>query len=287
MEEREDYNDEINLLDYFNVLKKRKSLIIIIVSLSVVAAIIVSFLLPKIYAARAVVMPVDASQERLGGMSSLAMQFGISTPSAPNTTEIVSLLNSNVLLEKVIKTHNLLPVFFSSESLKNTPDIKKSWNALRYMKKIFRVNNNKREGIIELSVEFSDPEKSAEILKHILAELTNYMSSEAKRVAETNRKYLETLIDKNADPLIRQKIYTLIAQQIETSMMAEVKENFAFKILDPPKVPDRKIKPSKRKIVMLAFFVSLFGSIFIAFFMEYWEKVKQREKIKGENRGKN
>ena len=112
----------------------------------------------------------------------------------------------------------------------------------------------------------------------MLTELTNYMSSEAKRVAETNRKYLETLIDKNADPLIRQKIYSLIAKQIEISMMAEVKENFAFKVIDPPKVPDMRIKPKRTKMVLLAFITSLFAGIFIAFFMEYVENVKARER---------
>ena len=97
------------------------------------------------------------------------------------------------------------------------------------------------------------------------------------RSSARNKKYLESLIDKNADPLIRKNIYSLIAQQIQTSMMAEVKENFAFKILDPPKAPDMKIRPSIRKNVMLAFFISLFAGIFIAFIVEYWGNIKRRE----------
>jgi uncharacterized protein involved in exopolysaccharide biosynthesis len=140
---------------------------------------------------------------------------------------------------------------------------------------MYKVKDNKREGVIELSVEFKDPEVSARILNYILAELTDYMSSEAKRVAETNKEYLESLIIKNADPLIKQKIYSLIARQIEKSMMAEVKENFAFKILDPPKVPDRKIKPRIIMNIALSFIIALFVAVLVAFITEYIGNVKK------------
>jgi len=67
---------------------------------------------------------------------------------------------------------------------------------------------------------------ASKIVEYYLATLTNYMSSETKRVANTNRKYLEEQLVNTSDPFIKQKIYNLIAQQIETAMMAEVKENF-------------------------------------------------------------
>jgi uncharacterized protein involved in exopolysaccharide biosynthesis len=97
-------------------------------------------------------------------------------------------------------------------------------------------------------------------------------------VATINRQYLEDQLGKTADPLIRQKIYNLIAQQLETSMMAEVKENFAFKIIDPPKVPDKKTAPKRTLMVVLSLIVSLCIGVFSAFFMEYLEKMKSKER---------
>src|SRR5512145_378513 len=102
-----------------------------------------------------------------------------------------------------------------------------------------------------------------DVVTYTLIELTDHMSNEARRVADTNKQYLESQIDKTADPFIKTKIYTLIAQQIETAMMAEVKENFAFKILDPPRIPDKKIKPKRAQMVIIAFLFSLFLSVFI------------------------
>jgi uncharacterized protein involved in exopolysaccharide biosynthesis len=102
------------------------------------------------------------------------------------------------------------------------------------------------------------------------------MASEAKRVADTNKYYLEAQLDKAADPFIKAKIYGLIAQQIETSVMAEVKENFAFKVLDPPRVPDAKIGPKRVQMVEVAFLLSLCVGILAAFTREYLRTLKNR-----------
>ncbi len=277
MQEKEEFSDEINILDYINILARHKSLIIITVVISVAATGIISFLSPKTYQAKAVIMPVAYSQEQTS-MSAIASQFGIASTQTSNVSEIVSLLQSNILMERVIRKNNLVPVFFSEEA-NGKKENEQIWDGIRYLKNsVYKVRDNKRDGIIELSVEFRDPQMSARILTSILIELTDYMSSEAKRVADTNKKYLESLIDKNSDPLIKQKIYALIARQIEISMMAEVKENIAFKILDPPKTPDREIKPNIRMNFMFSFIISMGAGIFAAFVMEYIKNIKRTKK---------
>ncbi len=99
--------------------------------------------------------------------------------------------------------------------------------------------------------------------------LNDHMTGESKRVALLNKAYLEGQVEKNPDFMIRQKIFSLIAQQIETAMMAEVKENFSFKILDPPIVPDRKIRPKRLQMAILALTASLLVAVLAAFVREY------------------
>jgi LPS O-antigen subunit length determinant protein (WzzB/FepE family) len=135
-------------------------------------------------------------------------------------------------------------------------------------------------------MQFRDPKTAADIVTYTLLELTDHMSNEARRVADINKKYLESQIDKTADPFIKTKIYSLIAQQIETAMMAEVKENFAFKILDPPRTPDVKIKPKRTQMTIIAFVVSLFLGIFIAFGREYWKNHREELKSLTDESGK-
>jgi uncharacterized protein involved in exopolysaccharide biosynthesis len=277
IEGREGHSSEINILGYINVVNKYKKLILLFIAVSVVATGIISLLSPKIYQATAIIMPADDKTNTRGTMSDMARRFGIHTDQLSDAAEIVTLLKSNILMEKVINKHNLLPVFFSKDKLEEMTESGKIWNGIRYLRDIYKINNNLREGVIAISVQFKDPKTSADIINYILTELTDYMSSEAKRVAETNREYLESLIVKNTDPLIQNKIYSLIAHQIEISMMAEVKENFAFKILDPPKTPDRKIKPKIRTNIQFSFAISLFFGIFAAFVIDYIGNIKHRE----------
>lgn len=266
--------DEINLLDYFNVLKKRKKLIIIIVVISVLTTGIISLLQTKIYEAKAVIEPVTP-QSTPSGMNALAAQFGISPPPPTNAAETVNLLKSKILMEKIIKNHDLLPVLLEKNP-KDKSDNERIWMGIRALMDITNVNYKQKDNVIELSVQFKDPKIATDIVNYYLTELTDHMSSEAKRVALTNKKYLESELNATADPFIKTKIYSLIAQQIETAMLAEAKENFAFKVLDPPKIPDTKIKPKRKMMVMMSFVVSLFLGIMIAFFKEYLEKVKAR-----------
>lgn len=321
MEERriEPMDDEINLLDLWRVIWKRKILISLMVLTSVFAAGLYSLSMKDIFSSTVVITPIS-SKEGGGGLSALAQQFGglpgISLPGSSSSSEIVNLLKSNILREKLIKRYNLLPVLFYEKWDEGKKDWKKGeksgfslnpfisiqkvvaavkpktqnsklktqdqndgnptvWDALRMLNGMVKVNNNAKDNTITVSVDFHDPETAARMVEYFLTTLTDHMSGEAKRVASTNRKYLEEQLGATADPLIRQKIYNLIAQQIETSMMSEVKENFAFKVIDPPRVPDNKIRPKRSQMVMLSLVASLFAGIFVAFFLEYIYKVRR------------
>lgn len=267
-------DDEINLLDYLKVILKHKRLIAWIIGVIVVLTAIVSLVMTPIYRAKAVILPIASQGERFGA-SAIASQFGFAVPEQPNKSEIVGLLNGNILRERVLKRYKLLPVLLEESSIKGKTEDEKLWMALRYLENTLKINPKQKENTIEISMEFKDPKVTSDIINYVLSEITDYMSGETRRVAETNQKYLESQIDKTADPFIKTKIYSLIAQQIETSAMAEAKENFAFKMIDPPKVPDKRIKPKRRLMVAISFVVSLFLGIFVAFGKEFLEKQKE------------
>ncbi len=245
---------------------------------------IISFRMTNIYQSTAVISPVS-SKEGGGGLSAIALQFGglpgISLPgSASSSSEILNLMKSNVLREKVIEKYNLLPLLFHEKwsiekkgwKVERVPTL---WDGLRAIEGIVKVSNNIKDNTITIAADFYDPDIAAKIPEYFLTALNEHLVSEARRVAETNKKYLEEQLVKTADPLIRQKIYNLVAQQIESSMMAEVKENFAFKVIDRPRVPDRKIRPKRAQMLIISFVVSLFAGIFLAFLMEAFQKSKR------------
>ena len=310
---------EVNILDYWRVIWKRRALILWMVAGTVVATALISLLMANVYQAKAVIMPVTQKESGPAGglgLTALAQQFsglpGISLPGSASASEIISLLKSNILREKMIQRYHLLPVLFHKRwdprrqtwkrsdeigpgldprdyvarieralapsrpdaTPKGDNDPPSTWDALRRLDDIVRVSQDVKQNTITVSADFSDPETAARVLDYLLVTLTDYMSGEAKRVATTNRKYLEAQLEKTNDPFIKQKTYNLIAQQIETGMMAEVKENFAFKIIDPPLAPDKTIRPRRLQMMMLALLISVLAGIGAAFFREYAEKAR-------------
>jgi uncharacterized protein involved in exopolysaccharide biosynthesis len=277
MELNEYAPDEINILVYAKTVWKHRKLIIGIVIAIVIITVIVALLETKIYEAKAVIAPAGTKTD-MGNINIVAAQFGLATPVSANVTEIVNVLNSNILKERIINKYNLLPLLLNANAFKGKTEEQKSWAGIRALNGILKINLSTRDNAITISAQYKDPKTAANIIKYTIEELTELMSSEAKRVADTNKKYLESQIDKTLDPFIRTKIYSMVAQQIETSMMAEVKENFAFKVIDPPRAPDRAIKPKRLQMVIASFIASLFLGIVIAFLKEYIDKFRMKQK---------
>jgi len=119
-------DDEINLLDYWRVLVKRKVLIGIIVGVAFVGSIIYSLILPKIYASTASIFPPQQegsmsgiASQLSGGLGSLAGGFlGINTP----VDQWLAILKSETIRDAVIQRFDLIKVFKtkSMEDARNT-----------------------------------------------------------------------------------------------------------------------------------------------------------------------
>ncbi|HOI73841.1 MAG TPA: Wzz/FepE/Etk N-terminal domain-containing protein [Syntrophales bacterium] len=260
---------------------------------------------------------LSALAQQIGGLTGASL---LGAPASAN--DIMNFLNSNILREKVIERNNLLPVLFPdewdwkqnrwkkgwldgislnplvyveraarmlqpgpvSQKQEKSDGVPDMWDGLRKLDDMVTVKNNLDENSITIAVTGPNPDMAARIVEHFLTALNDHMSSEARRVVLVNRKYLEEQLDKTADPFIRQNIYNMIAQQIERSMTVEAKENFAFKVIDPPRAPDRKFKPQRMQIVLVSLFLSLFMAIAVVFVLENlegWKNfLKERENEK-------
>ena len=53
-----------------------------------------------------------------------------------------------------------------------------------------------------------------------------------------NKKFIEEQIGKTVDALNRDRLYSLLGQEVEREMMARNREQFGFRVIDSPRVPD-------------------------------------------------
>ena len=70
------------------------------------------------------------------------------------------------------------------------------------------------------------------------------------------------------------KMNALLTQQYEMAKIEEAREELSFQVIDSAEAPEKRFKPKRKQIVMVAFFASIFLAVFLAFFLEYIEKMK-------------
>ncbi|MFA5810588.1 MAG: hypothetical protein WC935_09710, partial [Thermoleophilia bacterium] len=206
--------------------------------------------------------------------------FGLDIGSPTKVEDLETLFKSNDLTVRVFRKYNLWPIVlpdkFDSATGKmkfgwidrlfggeKGPRIPGDWDAIRAAKDRLNVFVNKKTGTISVSFESPSAESSAAIVKYYLDEGKSRLQEEALDRAVKNKKFIEDQIGKTVDALTRDRLYALYGQEVEREMMGRNREQFGFRLIDSPRVPDQKSRPQRAKLAVFATLVSLpiFGLI--------------------------
>lgn len=196
-------DDEINLLDYFQVLNKRKKVIGCIVTVSTIVAIIYSLLLPKIYQSYAVLLPIGSKgggglSALAGSVGGLATLAGIGGGGSAVNRQFMALLKSRTLAEKVIKKYELIPVLFDGKKPSNP-----SWEgAAGALLGHMTFTDDIKNGTILISAEFRDPKIAADIVNGYIEGLQEFINDNDFTVAKRYRIFIENQLAQNKRQLL-------------------------------------------------------------------------------------
>ena len=280
------YDDELDLSELFHVLWDKRFYIGVITSIFSLISIIYALMLPNIYQSQAVMMPMEANQGMsgmLGQYSGMASLAGISLPSESGSKaqEAIARIESfeffsNSFLPH-IKLENLMAVkkwnqasntltynesAFNSESRqwlrKVSPpksNIPSSQEAYKQYKEIMSVNEDKKTSFVTLSVEHESPVIAQQWVEIMMDQIDQVMRDQDRQTAMKSIEYLNSLAPTVNYEEIKQALSSLQQEQMKRLMMVEANENYIFKVLDSPIVPEVKSQPKRLLIV-------IFGSIF-------------------------
>jgi uncharacterized protein involved in exopolysaccharide biosynthesis len=81
--------------------------------------------------------------------------------------------------------------------------------------------------------------------------------------------------DLQRDKEVLAGIYELLMQQFETAKIEEMDDTRTFQILEQAEVPELKDSPSRGKICIIVTLTTFFLSVFLAFILEYFDRVKR------------
>ena len=259
--------DEISLQQVWRTLDRYRGLIIATTTAGVVAAAAVAWFTTPVYRVDVLLAPVDV--ESGGALSGVASQFGGLAALAgvdlrgnsSGKDESIALLRSRALAGQLIEANDLLPLLFADEwdeSAKawrsgDPAEVPTLWDAYQSFDDDIRfVNENPKVGLVTLAVEWKDPALAKSWADQLVQRVNRETRERAIREAERSLSYLNQQLQKTEVVELRQAIFGLIENQTKQMMLANVREDYAFKVIDPAIVPDLDDPIRPRPLLLIA-----------------------------------
>ena len=260
-------DDEIDLRQVFGRLWMERWWIVAAVVLSTGAFAAYAFLSPRIY--RAATVMVSASNDRsglseslsgaLGSLGGLASVAGINlNSSGSETQEVLAVLRSRQFTESFIMDKNLMPELFpkawDAQAGKWKAGVRQPTPARAYKyfdENIRSVLEDKKTGLITLTIEWKDREEAAAWDNELVQRLNAEMRNRAIEKANASLGFLRKEIESTSMVETRDAINRLIEAQIKQRMLANVTQEYAFRIVDRALAPDVNDPVRPKKILLL------------------------------------
>jgi len=232
--------------------------------LGLAVALAVGFLMRPVYRASAVLMPV-ASQELGSGavaglLSRLGGGAGLGLGDNSQRDEALAVLKSRQFAEQLIADEKLLPVFFPDKwdaasgtwSEMDPKRIPSAWDAWIYFDRNVRtVLEDQDRGLVTIRVEWSDPVEAARWANLMVARANEDLRARKLRQLESSLEFLQSEL-RNAQLVeLRAAISQVMESQINERMLANVRPEYAFRIIDPAVAADVD-QPERPKKLLLA-----------------------------------
>jgi uncharacterized protein involved in exopolysaccharide biosynthesis len=281
-------DDEINLLDLMIVLAKHKKMIMLVTFAAALLAVGYSLLMPNIYTGTAKILPPQSSQSssvnaimlaQLGGLTGAAgAALGLKDPNAL----YLAMLKSRNIMEKIVRRFDLQTVY----------EAKTMTDTLNALEKESTISSSK-DGVIVVEVDDNDPQRAAALANAYIEELNKLMQTFALTEASQRGQFFETQMkpakDKLTDAEIaldrtpntslqymdalrnlryQEGIYDILARQFAAAKLDEAKDSPLIQILDNAIPPEKKSKPKRSLIVILATLAAFFLAVVWAFIKE-------------------
>lgn len=278
-------DDEIDLRELFSAIWAGKWFITAVTTVFAIAAVAIALYLPNIYKSDVLLAP--ASNQEKGGLAGLASQFGglaslaginLGGGSTDQTALALQVLKSREFLGQFITDHHILVPLMAAKGWDRTtgkliidakkydqqhqkwvrdvsapyqpkPSLQEAYK--EFTKNILSVSQDKDSGMVTISVSFYSPDMAQQWATWLVKDLNDVMRQRDMAEAQKSIQYLDAQINKTNLADMRSMLYQLVEQQTKTLMFAKVRDEYAFKTVDPAIVPLQKDKPKRALIAVL------------------------------------
>jgi len=282
---------DIDIADILSSIWRGKFVVFIACFVAGLVGVLYSLNLPNEY--RSEVLLAPAEEANGGGLSALAGQFGglaslagvdLAGGKSDKTVMALELVKSKSFVGEFVERRNLKPLIMAStgwnraeNEVKFDDDIydvaSRSWvrevssplkpepSLLEVHKKFVEdhlsVSKDKETGFVKIAVTHHSPFVAQDITTNLIIDINDRMRSLDIAEAEKSIGYLTNALQKTAVADMQKIFYQLIEKQQQTKMLANVRDEYVFKVIDPAVLPEKKSGP-KRALICLLLVTSAF-----------------------------
>ncbi|MBC2742002.1 MAG: hypothetical protein HGJ93_02870 [Desulfosarcina sp.] len=298
-------DDEIDLVDLFLIIWKRKMMIIAVTLLLTVAAAGISFIMPKVYEVVAILEPGKDAEGKL-----------VENPQSIRENILGGAYNE-IVAEKLKISLDEIPKFKASvpketDLVKISIESDEPQQAVAILQKLLTNISDRIQVQLEIKRELVENEiKIAIVEEKLFPEQIQFvedliqkakqkimeLENSRKRTLPSNEDSMAMLLFLNEIQnqqvflnTLQGKLITLQKQKDKakidiSSLRLKLAGIKGTNINKQPTIPDKPIKPKKTLIVALAFILGLMGGIMLAFLAEFMTKVRQQELAEEKTQG--
>lgn len=270
----EQYDTEPSDLRYlFGRLAERRLVLISATVLSALLFVAVALISRPVYRATTLLVPASSDRNSMSGAlnSALGQLGGIAAlagigPGAGDleTEEALAVLRSRQFTERFIDELNLMPALYESHWDNATNNWKLDADsvptkamAYKRFNDIRSIIQDKKTGLVSLQIDWTDRAQAAVWANELAARLNAEMRGRAIYQVDASLRYLEKELEATGTIATRDAISRLIEAQIKQRMLANVTQEYAFRVVDRAIAPDANdpVRPKKVLLFLLGPFV--------------------------------
>ena len=179
--------DVINLLDYLEVIVKRRKLIAQITLGVTFIALLFSLTLPRLYSSTARILP---PQQDLGMVSAMGMIAGGGAMSSL-AGDLLGKGGPSDLYAKILESEAIKDIIIDKFNVINESSVKYRVIAYKLLDDKVKIEIGKKDGIISITVDDKDPKRASDMANAYVDELGKLAARLGIATAQNNKSYLE------------------------------------------------------------------------------------------------
>lgn len=184
----------------------------------------------------------------------------LGSPRGRSREEALAVLRSREFTERFIREHGLLPRMFEKrweperKAWKSEEDAPEPGEAYRFFdRKVRHITEDRVTGIVTLTVDWRDRAEASAWANALISDSDRRLRELDMAEATRSQRYLEQEMGRTNIVELETALARLMEEQIKRAMFAKVREQFAFKVIDPavPADADDFVKPNRLAMLLV------------------------------------